>query len=150
VYEVVVASLSHAFSFNELLRVLERVFTQKTIVVVRATLPIDTTGRTYHLTDVILIQINADIDDNHALLVSLHEIGHILFNHVQKTDLTYREFALAEQAGRISDLPVVHRKLATLYDKPQEHAAEAIADLFIECVTNYETSMPLLAQDLYE
>jgi len=149
VFEIIASSIGYTFSLEELIRTIEGVFVNRPIYIKRIQLPPHITGRTYNLRDAVVIQLNASLDRDHAQCVCCHEIGHIVFNHVEPTELSLQEFITEFESGRIDQIPTIYRQHKTVFDHPWEQIAEDIGVLFIEAIERWESTLPDLAQDIY-
>ena len=149
VFEIITSSIGDTFLLEELVRTIERVFVNCPIQIQYINLPPHITGRTYNLRDAVVIQLNANLDRDHAQCVCCHEIGHIVFNHVEPIDISFEDFSIEFEAGQIDKMPTVYRQYKTVFDHPWEQIAEDIGVLFIEAIERWESTLPDIAQDIY-
>jgi hypothetical protein len=136
------------------------------------TMPLWLTGYCIPLADVDLVCYRERGDHRMNLPPQLHELSHLLLGHLDKPDVddmpTYAAFIkertiLRSRLGEVSPRdPRVNepKELANLlvgaiqcrsmgFDEPKERDAETLATLLLGTILRSETSMPLVARELY-
>jgi hypothetical protein len=136
------------------------------------TMPLWLTGYCIPLADVDLVCYRERGDQRMNIPPQLHELSHLLLGHLDKPEVddmpTYAAFIkertrLQSRLSRVSPRdPRVNEptKLARLllsaiqcrgmcFDDPKERDAETLATLLLGIISRSETSMPVVAQELY-
>ncbi|HLI71963.1 MAG TPA: hypothetical protein VKV19_19595 [Ktedonobacteraceae bacterium] len=146
VFALIVRHLGRAFSLDELI-----LFTAgcrgKPLMFEQKPMPVALSGYCLALQDVDLIVTRANLDDILTQAVKLHEISHLLLQHLPMLSdgpatPTYAAFQRHESAQTW-----VTRNLS--YDDPQEQEAELLATLLLDCISRQGAAFSALARDIY-
>ncbi|HEY7414492.1 MAG TPA: hypothetical protein VH593_04815 [Ktedonobacteraceae bacterium] len=145
-FQQIVKQLGQTFSWQDL-TLLTASCRGKPLQFEQRDIPVAITGYCLALRDVDLIVTRAGMDDVLTWTAKLHEMAHLLLRHLPDCSYgpltpTYTAFRKAEHRQGI-----VYR--ASEYDDPQERDAELLATLLLDCITQYETSLPKVARDIY-
>lgn len=142
-YVAVTRVLGKAFTRAELIRLVE-LQRGKPLKIEETALPIGVTGYCVALHDVDLIRIRVNLDGILANVAFLHELAHLLLGHIANSPISYADFV------RCADIqPSAWRTHTGRYEVPQEHDAETLATLLLECIFKEKRSIPQLARELY-
>jgi len=114
------------------------------------TMPVGMSGYVVSLRDVDLICINPDLDEILRQIVTLHEMSHLLLDHVMDhiddgSVPTYDEFKRNRDVQSI-----MCREYNDAYDTATEQNAESLARALLRSILRRRDTTPSFARDLYE
>ena len=141
--DLVVDHLGAAFSFDHL-TLFTATCRNKVLKFEQDLMPVGITGCCIALADTDLIVTRRSLDKILTQTVKLHEIGHLLLQHVPILAMGQAtpSYALFKQRRPELKVGVIYRSHISAYRVAQEFAAETFATALLECILRYETSMP--------
>jgi len=147
---LITQELGTSFSRDKLFWLIER-SRGKPLKLEQRALPVGYLGCCFALRDVDVVCVRVGLAPERSLFVELHEASHFLLRHVPRLSVgpatpSYDEYrAYAD--------PFIRNKALyrSVYDKPQERAAELLGRTLAKAVRNYERAqtLPLAVVYLY-
>jgi hypothetical protein len=103
--------------------IIEYIKEQKPVIINNSSMPFDRTGLVVSLRDVYYLVLREDLNIKRRRITLLHELSHILLNHVREQD-----FSLSDIGSRDITFHALYDHIrGDVYSKPYEFEAESLA-----------------------